>query len=203
VNKKYNGKQLKFLRMNYANMLFKTLMAEFNEKFRVEKTKAQIKRILSIHNIKSGRTGRFKKGHKTWNADTKGLLHANKTSFKKGNIPGNIKPLGFERISKDGYIEIKIAERNPYTGFPTRFKNKHVYLWEKAFGPVPRGSCIAFKDGNPFNCVLDNFMLVSRIELLNLNRYGYKGIPDKIKPSILILSKLQARISEAGKGGDG
>ncbi len=30
--------------------------------------------------------------------------------FAKGNVPPNHRPVGSERISKDGYIEVKVAE---------------------------------------------------------------------------------------------
>ncbi|KKK99275.1 hypothetical protein LCGC14_2634360, partial [marine sediment metagenome] len=115
-------------------------------------------------------------------------------SFKKGTIPPNRNPLGTERIcSKDGFILIKIAEKNPYTGFPTRYKHKHVYIWEQANGPAPKGMVVAFIDGDKTRCELDNLMLISRAELLNLNRYGYKDMPAELKPSVLALSKLQVK----------
>lgn len=83
----------------------------------LEGAQQQLSAFVKRHKIKSGRTGQFKGGHKAWNAGSKGMMKANKESFKKGNLPGNIKPLGSERIdSKDGFILIKIAEKNPYTG---------------------------------------------------------------------------------------
>jgi len=53
-------------------------------------------------------------------------------------VPPNRKPLGAEHIcSKDGFILMKVPERDPHTGFPTRYKHKHVHIWEQAHGPVP------------------------------------------------------------------
>lgn len=142
------------------------------------------------------RTGRFKKGNKPWNAGTKGqgLTGANAGSFKKGNVPPNRKPLYSERICpKDGFILIKIPERDPHTGFPTRYKHKHVYIWEQANGPVPAGMVVVFRDSDKLNIEPDNLMLVSRAELLRLNRRGYKDTPDELKPSVLALSKLETK----------
>ena len=42
--------------------------------------------------------------------------------FAKGNVPPNHRPVGSERISKDGYIEVKVAEPNKW-----RLKQRVVY----------------------------------------------------------------------------
>ena len=116
------------------------------------------------------------------------------TSFKKGNAPPNRKPLFSERVCpKDGFILIKVPERNPYTGFPTRYKHKHVYVYEQEHGPVPEGMVVALIDGDKTNCEPENLMLISRATLLNLNQLGYKDMPDKLKPSVLALAKLQVK----------
>lgn len=197
---KYTKEQIKFLRTGYQHMNVRDLTASFNDRFSVEKTELQIRATLRNKNIRSGRTGHFSKGHTPWNKGIKGLTHANITSFKKGNMPVNRKPVGSERIdSKDGYILIKVHEEDPYTGFPTRYKPKHVHIWEKSNGPVPKGMIIAFIDGNKANCEPENLMLISRAQLLNLNRLGYSGAPDELKPSVLALSKLQIKTYEKQK----
>ncbi|MCK4789229.1 MAG: HNH endonuclease [Desulfobacteraceae bacterium] len=145
---------------------------------------------------RSGKTGRFQAGHVPWNDGTKGqgLTGANRKSFKKGNVPANRKPLWTERVCpKDGFILMKVPERNPYTGFSTRYKHKHVYIWEQEHGPVPKGMVVAFIDGDKTNCEPENLMLISRAELLALNQHGYKNMPDELKPNVLALSKLQAK----------
>lgn len=37
---------------------------------------------------------------------------------------------------------------------------KHRYVWEDAYGVVPDGYDIGFRDGNRRNCSLDNLYLV-------------------------------------------
>lgn len=138
--------------------------------------------------------GQFTRGHTPWNAGTKGqgLTTANRGSFKKGNAPPNRKSIGSERICpKDGFILIKVAEKNPYTGFPAHYKHKHVHIWEQMNGPVPKGMVVFFKDSDRTRCEIENLMLISRAELLYLNQYGYKDMPAKLKPSVVTLSKLQ------------
>ena len=118
----------------------------------------------------------------------------NRTSFKKGNVPANIKPLGHERIdAKDGYIWIKVAEEDPYTGFPTRYKLKHYHIWEQENGPVPDGFILRFIDGDKTKIELDNLMLVSMAVNLRLNKHGYNDAPDELKPSILAMAKLEVK----------
>lgn len=186
--------QDQFIRENYTTQGVKELALLLKHCFKINKTPEQIKTYVQNHGIKSGRTGCFEKGNIPANKGTKGLTGANSGSFKKGNIPPNIKTIGTERIcSKDGYILIKVAEHDPYTGFPTRYRQKHVYIWEQANGPVPKGMVVAFIDGDKTHCKLENLMLISRAELLALNQHGYKDMPDKLKPSVLAMSKLQVK----------
>ena len=197
----FTEKQIQFLRDKYKDISTKEMTDRFNKRFKKDKkTFDQIKCALANRGISSGRTGFFPKGKKPWNTGTKGLTCANSGSFKTGQAPPNRKPLGAERIcSKDGYILIKVAERDPHTDFPTRWKHKKVHVWEQAHGPVPEGKVVAFIDSVKTNCELDNLMLISRAELLNLNRLGYKDAPAELKPSILALTKLQVKTWEKEK----
>jgi len=191
----YTDEQVRFIRDNYKVFDAVELTARFNKKFGTDKKQTQIKAVITNRGFTSGRTGRFEKGHKTWNAGTKGLTGANKTSFRKGSVPPNRKPIGTERIdTKDGYIWIKVAEQDPYTGFPTRYKLKHRHIWEQANGPIPKGMVIAFRDGDKLNFDPGNLMLISRAENAQLNRHRYKDAPDGLKPSILALTKLEVKM---------
>lgn len=188
--------QLLFLQRTYRNLTARELTRAFNNLFDEDRTEKQIKSTLSNHGFGSGRiTGRFEKGHKPWNfKGSKGLVSANSGSFKKGDVPANTRPLDSTRIcSKDGYILVKVAAANPYTGSMTRYRAKHVHIWEKANGPVPAGMVILFIDGEKLHCELKNLMLVSRTELLILNQTGYSDAPAELKPSILALAKLKAK----------
>ena len=190
----YTTEQAQFLRDNYAGRSIAELTAIFNDRFGTDKSVRQIKTFVHNRGITSGRTGYFKKDHKPWNTGTKGLTGTNATSFKKGHVPANRKPLGSERTcSNDGFILIKIAEQDPHTGFPTRYKHKHVHIWEQAHGPIPEGMIVAFRDGDKLNIEPENLMLISRAELLRLNQHDYKNTPDELKPNVLALSKLEVK----------
>lgn len=195
-NNRYTDEQIEFLRTGYKSIGLCDLTLAFNKRFGTDKTKSQIRGAINNRGITSGRTSCFKKGHKPWNAGTKGhgLIWANAGSFKKGNVPANRKPLGSERIcSKDDCILIKVAEQDPNTGFPTRYKQKQVHIWEQANGPIPEGMVVAFRDSDKRNTEIENLMLISRAELLRLNQHSYKDTPDELKPSVLALSKLEVK----------
>lgn len=192
----YTEEQVQFIRENYTGRSVAEMTKLFNKHFKTTRTRQQTKTLISNRGITSGRTGHFLAGNKPWNYGTKGqgLTWANSKSFKKGNVPPNRKLLWSERVcSKDGFILMKVPETDPYTGFSTRYKHKQVYVWEQEHGPVPRGMVVAFIDGDRSNCEPENLMLISRAELLNLNRHGYKDMPDELKPHVLALSKLQVK----------
>lgn len=172
----------------------------FNRRFSANKTLRQITSFVKNHGLSNGRCGFFKIGHRPWNAGTKGVMKRNSGTFRKGNMPANTRPLGSERIcSKDGFVLVKVSEKNPYTGAATRYKQKHVVIWEKANGPVPKGKVIMFKDSDQLNCCLENLICVSRSELLHLNWKQYKKVPKELKPSVLALVKVEAKLFALAK----
>lgn len=190
-----------FVKREFKNHKIPALAKLFNKHFGTARNAGQIRNLIAREKFTCGRDGSYKKKNKPWNAGTKGqgLTGANKRSFKKGSIPPNRKPLGTERVSPDGFIEIKVAETNPNTGFPTRYKHKHRHIWEQVNGPIPEDGVIAFKDSDKSNCDPANLMLVTRAELLALNQNGYRTQPVELKPTVRVLSKLQAKRWETGK----
>lgn len=169
------------------------LTEAFNEKFGTDKNQFALASLMTRSGIKSGRTGCFPPGLKPWNTGTRGIMKRNSGTFKKGNVPGNTKPVGTERIpSRVGdSVLVKIEERNPYTGAETRYKHKQVVLWEAENGPVPKGKVVFFKDSDNTNFELDNLVLISRAELLVLNQSRYKDLSYEVKPAALSNVKLK------------
>lgn len=136
-----------------------------NDKFEYQFTYVQITAAIKRYNFKTGFDGRFKKGNVPLNKGTKGLTGANKTSFKKGNIPQNKRVIGSERISVDGYTEIKVKE-------PNKWKLKHRVLYEKYHNvKLTKKDIIIFLDGNKQNLNKDNLYRVTREQLVRLNQF--------------------------------
>lgn len=172
--------------------------------------------LVNLHSLrkrkgwKTGRTGQFQKGQEPPNKGKKcpegvGGRHPNarRTQFKKGHAPHNMQYLGHERVSKDGYIEISIDEKNPHTGFERRYVLKHRWLWEKANGPVPDGHALKCLDGDKLNCDPSNWEAVPRGVLARLNggrfkrTLAYDEAPAELKPTVMALAKLRHRAGQA------
>ena len=163
----YSKEEEQFLKDNVKGISLKELTEKFNKQFNFNLSESAIesrKNKLGLHSGIVG--GQFQKGHVPFNKGTKGLIKPNKTSFKKGNIPANHKPIGSERISKDGYIEIKIQDGQ----LNKNWQLKHRYIYEKEYGPIPDGYNIIFLDGDRQNLELSNLKLVSKAEDLIMNK---------------------------------
>ncbi len=135
----------------------------------------------------------FKKGHVPWNKGKKGLSFGGReTQFKKGHIPANRVPIGAERISKDGYLEVKIQDSHGNRNW----KGKHILIWEAANGPVPPGHVIIFGDGNKRNFELDNLILVTRAQLVRLNQNNLIQEDVELTKTGVIIADIQNLIGE-------
>ena len=172
---------------------YKEIQSMMSCKFGFDYTHHQIKGAITRNKLNTGRTGRFEKGRATWNKGTKGLTKANVTSFKKGQKPHNYKPLGSERITKDGYCEIKVSD----TG--RRWRPKHVLIYEKHHGKVPKGSAVIFLDGDKRNFDIDNLHLVTRNQLAMLNKNSLIQKDAELTKTAINVVDLMKKISAIEK----
>jgi hypothetical protein len=153
----------------------------------------------------TGRTGRFVAGQEAFNKGKSMPAHPNSvaTRFKKGGLSHNTKHLGHERLSKEGYVEISVAETNPHTGYERRYVHKHRWLWEKANGPIPKDHVLKCIDGDKSNTDPSNWEAIPRAILPRLNgRFGrgYDSASPEVKPTILLVAKLEHQAREMKKG---
>ena len=180
----YSQEQLDFIQSN-CSMERKSLTEKVNTTFGTTYSADQIKSLCTRKKWNTGRTGYFQKGSIPLNKGTKGLTSANKTSFKKGQITWNKKPVGYERVcSKDGYILIK-------TGEPNQFNLKHRVVWEKANGPIPKNHIVAFKNKDRTDCRIDNLILMSKSEMVRYNQSYYKLATPDSNESCLLMAKIK------------
>lgn len=165
---KYTDEMKDYLREIVTDRPYKEVLALFNQKFNTHLKLSALRSSLKRFGILNGFSGFFTKGMEPWNKGTKGLVKSNKTSFKKGNKPINWKPIGSERLDRDGYTLIKI---NNEGSMWERWTAKHKYLWEKYNNrKVPKGHVVIFADQDKRNFNEENLILVSKAELLKLNR---------------------------------
>lgn len=170
----------------------KEILELMNEKFDYQFTLSQVTGMIKNNRLNTGLTGRFQKGHNPWNKGTKGLTKARITSFKKGDIPHNYKPIGSERVNIYGYTEVKTAE-------PNIWEFKHRLIWEAHYGKIPRGSAILFLDGNKSNLNIDNLIMITKEQLLRMNQYRLiKKDADLTKTGINI-ANLIIKLDEINK----
>jgi len=189
--------QRAWVKNSYKQMRHDVMPEPFFKAFGEHRTSAQFRSLINNQGFVSGRVTRFQKGGVPFNKGTKGLMKANAGTFKKGNVSANERPLGFERISKDGYIEIKVPGKNRHTGYDGHFVFKHKYLWEKVHGAVPKGMAVTFIDGDKQNICIENLELITRAEVLQMNRHGINDLPKALLPVMRAIAKLEVATSAA------
>lgn len=129
-----------------------------------------------------GASSRFKKQQPGWNKGKKQsdymtaemIERTATTRFKKGQDPHNTQPIGSTRISKDGYLEIKI--RHDKSGKNKNYVLMQRFVWEENYGPIENSSIVEFIDGNSLNVHISNLRLVSRKENMIRNSFSDKSI---------------------------
>lgn len=160
---KWTDEEKQYLASIVKGSSYKEITKLVNEKFNHQLSEEQIKGVMFRNNLTTGTGGHFRKGSVPWNKGLKGYMGANKTSFKKGGIPPTYKPVGSERIIKDGYIEVKVKD-------PNKWELKHRLIYRKHHGEIPKGHNVIFADRNKRNFDIDNLILVSRAQMLVLNK---------------------------------
>ena len=202
VGHKYTDEEHKFLQSFIPGHTYKEIVAEYNERFDEPITESRVKGYMANHKINNGLTGRFKKGNVPFNKGKKGVCAkgCEKTWFEEGQLPHNTKPLGYERITKDGYIEVKIKMRPSHPSCNDNFKAKHHIVWEEANGPIPKGYKLTFLDGNKQNCVLENLVLITNAEHLQMTRHGLRSDNPKITETGVLIARAGVLVRKKKKG---
>lgn len=194
----FNKNQMAFILANVEGKGNQDLVDLVNKTFNLSITKQQMKTWKANHNISSGLTGYFNKGHAPANKGTKGLYNVggNKTSFKKGQKAHNYKPVGSERIDRDGYLLVKIRDDGPWH---KRWRAKHKVIWENVNGPVPPGHKLIFADQNKKNISLNNLILIKDSQLATLNKKGLLQKDAELNKTALILTELYQKMSKRSR----
>ena len=137
---------------------------------------------------------RFQAGQTPWNKgrafDSGGRSH--ETRFKPGQKPHTWNPVGHERVTKDGYRERKISDtgitRQDYVGL-------HTLAWREAYGDVPPGHAVVFRDGNKENTDIGNLECITRAELMRRNSY-HNNYPKDVQLLIQLRGAVNRQINK-------
>lgn len=139
---------------------------------------------------------RFGKGHIPGNKgkkmDPEIYEKIRHTMFAKGHVPTNHKPVGSERVSVDGYVEVKVAE-------PNKWRLKHRVVWEEANGPIPAGCNVQFRNGNTQDVRLENLFLISRAEQMRDRNSMYARYPEELRQLMRLKGSIKRQITEYNK----
>ena len=137
--------------------------------------------------------GMFLKGHVPFNKGMKQqefmtaeqIEKTKATRFVKGQVPMNIKEIGYERVNVDGYVEVKTEKG---------FVLKHRMIWEKHNGPIPKGHIVRFKNGNKLDIRIENLELVTCAQ--NMKDNTIHNYPPEIKTTIRSIANINRRIKK-------
>lgn len=194
-----NKEEKEYLFEIYEGRLCKEIANMINKKFGRNHTAKEIECYKSRYKLRSGIASTFRKGMVPHNKGKKWAEYltaeqqekAKQTCFKKGHRLKQYREVGSERITIDGYLEVKVAE-------PNKWALKHRLVYEEAYGKIPKGMNLIFADGNKLNLELDNLLLVTNNELLRMNRNNLIKEDKDLTKSGLVLTKLMNKMYENG-----
>lgn len=186
------------VKQRYANMPSKQLADELGVSIRAINDYAYAARLHKSKEYMLELGGLFRRGIKPTNAFKPGNIPHNKgkkqpesmlkrmrpTMFKKGIIPHN--------TLQDGAITYRKVkkEKGPSYFWVRESKNKwvplHRHVWRHHNGEVPAGHVVRFKDGNQYNCNIDNLECITLKENRYRNTY-YNFMP----PELAEVKKMQ------------
>ena len=191
---KYTQEEREWLKENALGVSFRELAQKFNDIFNADVNHKALEQQVHKLGVSNGLVGgQFQKGHVPFNKGMKKFwIGGEETQFKKGHTPFNHRPVGSERITRDGYVEIKVAE-------PNKWRLKHRCLWEKINGVIPKGHHLTFADGNKLNMNMDNLVLVSNRQSLTLHRQNLKYKNRETLECCLKVADIQNKITDLKK----
>ena len=123
--------------------------------------------------MQTGCATRFEKGLTPWNKGISTPIPEamRQHQFKPGQKPWQTKPVGSERITYAGHVEVKVQEDG------RRFevwRKKAYVIWEAAHGPIPEGHIVVCRNGNTRDVRPDNLELITMHELRARTHYTTK-----------------------------
>jgi hypothetical protein len=197
-NKKYTERHIKFLRDHVSGRSNAELAEMFNKKFNMSVDDVSIQNVKCKYGLYSGvNFGRFPKGHVPKNKGRKGYCApgSEKGWFGPGH-PGyrfNIRSIGSERVNVNGYVEVKVSDIKTQIAKERQknWKAKHVVVWEKANGPVPKGHIVIFLDADKSHIVLKNLMMISREVHAIMAHLIWNTNDRELTNAIILLDKIK------------
>jgi hypothetical protein len=201
----YSVEEMAWLEAN-CTLPISEYAAGFNATFGRDVSAANLHALRKRKGWKTGRTGHFPKGSTPHNAGKPcepgtGGRHPNaiRTQFKKGHGRSGVavklyKPIGTERLSKEGYRERKIHDGMP---LQSRWRAVHLIEWEARHGPIPPKHCLKCLTDDKLNTDPSNWELIPRALLPRLNggrhktKLAFDDAHPEVRPSILAIARVE------------
>jgi hypothetical protein len=141
----------------------------------------------------------FQKNHKSWNKGMPmeaymtpdAIAKIKSTQFKKGQPARNEKYNGYERLTKEGYVMIRVAKG--------KFKLKHRLEWQEKIGPLKSTEVLVCKSDNPRNTDPSNWEKITREE--NMLRNSRHEFIKELVPTMALISSLKNTIKKRESNG--
>ena len=190
----WSEEEKKYLKEIVTGRSYKDINKMMNDKFEYQFTESQIKGALRRYGLNTGLTGQFTKAHTPWNKGKRGLnIGGKETQFQKGHQPINHRKVGSERITVDGYTEIKVAE-------PNKWRLKHRVMYEKYHNvKLDPKQLIIFADRDKSNMSKENLLLVDNNQLLVLNHNKLINEDAELTKVGVNVANLIIKIKESNK----
>lgn len=188
---KYTEEENEFIRKYHEGLSVKELTYLFNQKFGTDVSVNALTRHktnrLKLKGAKN--TGRFLKGMIPWNKGLKGWRKVKPSNlFKKGHLPKQTRPVGDERVTQNGSVEVKV-------GMPSVWKLKHHVIYEKHHNEkIGRWDKVIFLDGNKRNFDISNLKKISNSEQTFLANTKLLGNNPENNKTALLLAKLASTV---------
>ena len=190
----YSDAELQWVEDNQEGISRKELAEKFNAEFDRTLSGDNLGGLCKRKGWNNGLDTRFHEDQVSWNKGTKGLTGRNRTTFKKGQLPHNHKPVGHEYKTVDGYIMIKTAE-------PKTFELKHRYVWQQEHGVIPKGHVIRFLDSDRSNCDIDNLICVPMAVNGKVNHHDARFADDvDINKAVLLTETINYHVDKRQQG---
>lgn len=193
---KYTEEENEFIRKYHEGLSGKELAYLFNQKFGTDISVGGLLKYKTVRLKLKGtkNTGMFLKGATPWNKGLKGWQKVKPSHlFKKGHLPKKTRPIGDERVNKDGFVEVKI-------GMPKVWRLKHHIIYEKHHNEkIGRWDKVIFLDGNNRNFDISNLKKISNSEQTFLAHTKLLGNNPENNKTALLLAKLASTVKRIEK----
>lgn len=197
IEHQYTALEDEFLRVSSSLMTREELTNAFNETFGTKIKVNTITMRCCKKGFLSQNDGKFKNGSVPWEKTAGGrdeylktLKGGNSTSFRKGNVPMNVKPIGSIRKATDQNEEmIK-------TKYGWRTKRQAEY--EKYYGKLPKGIRVVCVDGNKDNVSIENLRAIDNYTMTVLMSNGWLDKGAEIFDTAVQYAKLKQALGKNG-----